>query len=79
MLKDAGFNDVIAEDRTEQVNESLLYTVWKPNDYVVITEFVLCIQFMQVLRRELESVEKEKEEFISDFSKVSIGKIQSLC
>ncbi|CAN6885937.1 unnamed protein product, partial [Brassica oleracea] len=43
MLKDAGFNDVIAEDRTDQ--------------------------FMQVLRRELERVEKEKEEFISDFSK----------
>uniref|UniRef100_A0A1J3JVT4 phosphoethanolamine N-methyltransferase n=1 Tax=Noccaea caerulescens TaxID=107243 RepID=A0A1J3JVT4_NOCCA len=43
MLKEAGFNDVIAEDRTEQ--------------------------FMQVLRRELESVEKEKEVFISDFSK----------
>ncbi|RID63380.1 hypothetical protein BRARA_E02393 [Brassica rapa] len=43
MLKEAGFNDVIAEDRTDQ--------------------------FMQVLRRELERVEKEKEEFISDFSK----------
>ncbi|CAF2100734.1 unnamed protein product, partial [Brassica napus] len=43
MLKEAGFNDVIADDRTDQ--------------------------FMQVLRRELERVEKEKEEFISDFSK----------
>ncbi|CAH2036136.1 unnamed protein product [Thlaspi arvense] len=42
MLKDAGFEDVIAEDRTDQ--------------------------FVQVLRRELERVEKEKEEFISDFS-----------
>ncbi|CAN6998399.1 unnamed protein product [Brassica oleracea var. botrytis] len=42
MLKDAGFEDVIAEDRTDQ--------------------------FVQVLRRELEKVEKEKEEFISDFS-----------
>ena len=27
-------------------------------------------QFVQVLRRELERVEKEKEEFISDFSEV---------
>lgn len=26
---------------------------------------------MQVLKRELDRVEKEKEEFISDFSKVS--------
>ncbi|CAN8269135.1 unnamed protein product [Cochlearia groenlandica] len=43
MLKDAGFNDVIAEDRTAQ--------------------------FTQVLRRELESVEKEADKFISDFSK----------
>ncbi|KAJ0232496.1 Phosphoethanolamine N-methyltransferase 1 [Hirschfeldia incana] len=42
MLKDAGFEDVIAEDRTDQ--------------------------FVRVLRRELEKVEKEKEEFISDFS-----------
>jgi phosphoethanolamine N-methyltransferase len=43
MLKDAGFTDVIAEDRTDQ--------------------------FMQVLKRELDRVEKEKEKFISDFSK----------
>ncbi|KAI3518106.1 hypothetical protein L1887_06496 [Cichorium endivia] len=42
MLKDAGFVDVIAEDRTEQ--------------------------FREVLKRELERVEKEKEEFIQDFS-----------
>ncbi|XP_010533969.1 PREDICTED: phosphomethylethanolamine N-methyltransferase [Tarenaya hassleriana] len=42
MLKDAGFDDVIAEDRTDQ--------------------------FMQVLQRELDKVEMEKEEFIRDFS-----------
>ncbi|KAI3752353.1 hypothetical protein L2E82_24330 [Cichorium intybus] len=42
MLKDAGFVDVIAEDRTEQ--------------------------FREVLKSELERVEKEKEEFIQDFS-----------
>uniref|UniRef100_A0A803P7K5 phosphoethanolamine N-methyltransferase n=1 Tax=Cannabis sativa TaxID=3483 RepID=A0A803P7K5_CANSA len=43
MLKDAGFEDVIAEDRTDL--------------------------FIAVLQRELDVVEKEKEEFISDFSK----------
>ncbi|XP_023643908.1 phosphoethanolamine N-methyltransferase 3 isoform X3 [Capsella rubella] len=43
MLKDAGFEEVIAEDRTDQ--------------------------FMKVLKRELDAVEKEKDEFISDFSK----------
>jgi len=43
MLRDAGFEEVIAEDRTDQ--------------------------FMKVLKRELDAVEKEKEEFISDFSK----------
>nr|ABG57185.1 phosphoethanolamine N-methyltransferase [Salicornia europaea] len=42
MLKDAGFIDVIAEDRTDQ--------------------------FIRVLQKELETVEKEKDEFISDFS-----------
>ncbi|KAF4385261.1 hypothetical protein G4B88_026544 [Cannabis sativa] len=43
MLKDAGFEDVIAEDRTDL--------------------------FIAVLQRELDVVEKEKDEFISDFSK----------
>lgn len=42
MLKDAGFSEVKAEDRTDQ--------------------------FKDVLKRELERVEKEKEEFIQDFS-----------
>ncbi|KAJ7975231.1 putative Phosphoethanolamine n-methyltransferase [Quillaja saponaria] len=42
MLKDAGFTDVIAEDRTDQ--------------------------FIKVLQREFDAVEKEKEAFISDFS-----------
>ncbi|PSR96525.1 Phosphomethylethanolamine N-methyltransferase [Actinidia chinensis var. chinensis] len=42
MLRDAGFDKVIAEDRTDQ--------------------------FMEVLQRELNEVEKEKEEFIQDFS-----------
>ncbi|KAH7528573.1 hypothetical protein FEM48_Zijuj05G0086400 [Ziziphus jujuba var. spinosa] len=42
MLRDAGFNEVIAEDRTDQ--------------------------FIQVLQRELKAVEKNKEDFISDFS-----------
>ncbi|XP_071697903.1 phosphoethanolamine N-methyltransferase 1-like [Rutidosis leptorrhynchoides] len=42
MLRDAGFGEVTAEDRTEQ--------------------------FKEVLTRELERVEKEKEEFIQDFT-----------
>lgn len=42
MLRDAGFEDVIAEDRTEQ--------------------------FISVLQRELDTVEKEKDTFIQDFS-----------
>lgn len=42
MLKDAGFNEVVAEDRTDQ--------------------------FLKVLERELDAVEKEKERFIADFS-----------
>nr|XP_027126928.1 phosphomethylethanolamine N-methyltransferase-like [Coffea arabica] len=42
MLKDAGFDEVIAEDRTHQ--------------------------FINVLQKELELVEKDREAFISDFS-----------
>ncbi|XP_065849942.1 phosphoethanolamine N-methyltransferase 1-like [Euphorbia lathyris] len=42
MLRDAGFDDVVAEDRTDQ--------------------------FLKVLQRELNDIEKDKEEFISDFS-----------
>uniref|UniRef100_A0A7C8Z6X3 phosphoethanolamine N-methyltransferase n=1 Tax=Opuntia streptacantha TaxID=393608 RepID=A0A7C8Z6X3_OPUST len=42
MLKDAGFDEVIAEDRTDQ--------------------------FIRVLQRELDCIEKDKDAFISDFS-----------
>ncbi|BFG33185.1 hypothetical protein CerSpe_194590 [Prunus speciosa] len=42
MLKDAGFDEVIAEDRTDQ--------------------------FKEVLQRELDAVEKDKDTFIQDFS-----------
>lgn len=42
MLTDAGFDDVVAEDRTDQ--------------------------FIRVLERELSTIEKEKDEFIQDFS-----------
>ena len=42
MLENAGFHDVIAEDRTDQ--------------------------FLDVLERELAKVEKNKNEFVSDFS-----------
>ncbi|KAH9763496.1 phosphomethylethanolamine N-methyltransferase [Citrus sinensis] len=55
MLKDAGFVDIIAEDRTEQSNEYLLF-------------FPLCTQFVQVLQRELDAIEKDKDAFIKDFS-----------
>ncbi|KAJ6836611.1 phosphoethanolamine N-methyltransferase 1-like [Iris pallida] len=49
MLKDAGFHEVVAEDRTEQ--------------------------FIAVLQRELDAVEKDKETFISDFSQEDYGDI----
>ncbi|MFS8007004.1 putative phosphoethanolamine N-methyltransferase [Helianthus anomalus] len=49
MLRDAGFGEVIAEDRTEQ--------------------------FKEVLRWELERVEKEKEEFIHDFTEEDYNNI----
>ncbi|XVF50469.1 hypothetical protein PTKIN_Ptkin04bG0103700 [Pterospermum kingtungense] len=42
MLKDAGFDEVVAEDRTDQ--------------------------FIQVLQRELNEVEKDKDAFVSEFS-----------
>uniref|UniRef100_A0A6N2LI30 phosphoethanolamine N-methyltransferase n=1 Tax=Salix viminalis TaxID=40686 RepID=A0A6N2LI30_SALVM len=44
MLRDAGFDEVIAEDRSDQFNK--------------------------VLRRELNAVEKDKDDFICDFSEV---------
>ncbi|XP_068647147.1 phosphoethanolamine N-methyltransferase 1-like [Aristolochia californica] len=49
MLKDAGFNEVIAEDRTNQ--------------------------FMEVLQRELASVENDKDKFVQDFSEEDYSEI----
>ncbi|KAK9278167.1 hypothetical protein L1049_027727 [Liquidambar formosana] len=49
MLRDAGFNEVIAEDRTDQ--------------------------FIQVLQRELNAVEQDKNEFIQDFSEDDYNEI----
>ncbi|XP_059453480.1 phosphomethylethanolamine N-methyltransferase [Corylus avellana] len=49
MLKDAGFDEVIAEDRTDQ--------------------------FIQVLQRELNAHEKDKDEFIRDFSEEDYNEI----
>ncbi|XP_034699396.1 phosphomethylethanolamine N-methyltransferase-like [Vitis riparia] len=49
MLKDAGFGEVIAEDRTEQ--------------------------FIKVLQREMDAVEKNKDEFIQDFSEEDYNEI----
>ena len=44
MLKDAGFNDVIAEeDRTDQVNESIIYTFWKARTIGFNRVFILNI------------------------------------
>lgn len=67
MLKDAGFEDVIAEDRTDQVTLPTYFCIMSADSNV--NHFIFS-QFVQVLRRELEKVEKEKEEFISDFSEV---------
>ncbi|KAI8528614.1 hypothetical protein RHMOL_Rhmol12G0161400 [Rhododendron molle] len=49
MLRDAGFDEVIAEDRTDQ--------------------------FMKVLQMELNAVEKDKKEFIEDFSEEDYDEI----
>ncbi|MBA0856127.1 hypothetical protein Goshw_023756 [Gossypium schwendimanii] len=49
MLEDAGFDVILAEDRTDQ--------------------------FLEVLQRELNQVEKEKDAFISDFSKEDYDEI----
>ncbi|KAL5697413.1 phosphoethanolamine N-methyltransferase [Ranunculus cassubicifolius] len=49
MLKDAGFNEVIAEDRTDQ--------------------------FVKVLQKELDVLEKEKDDFIMDFSEKDYNEI----
>jgi len=49
MLRDAGFDEVVAEDRTDQ--------------------------FMKVLQKELNTVEKEKKEFIEDFSEEDYNEI----
>ncbi|KAH7658391.1 phosphoethanolamine N-methyltransferase protein [Dioscorea alata] len=49
MLENAGFHEVVAEDRTDQ--------------------------FMQVLQRELDAVEKDKDAFIHDFSEEDYNEI----
>lgn len=38
------------------------------NEYLLF--FPLCTQFMQVLQRELDAIEKDKDAFIKDFSEV---------
>ncbi|KAG5618873.1 hypothetical protein H5410_018697 [Solanum commersonii] len=49
MLRDAGFHEVVAEDRTEQ--------------------------FIEVLQKELDNVEKERESFIHEFSEQDYNEI----
>lgn len=79
MIKDAGFSDVIAEDRSHQVFVMLIVTSVRYDrtifiqlcglSYKLFLQYV-CLQFMSVLQKELEGVEKEREEFINDFSEV---------
>lgn len=87
MLKDAGFHDVIAEDRTEQVislSENPLVIEQFLSLYITLVKYfrnqlchqyfthfhILFFQFLNVLRRELGEVEKNKEAFLADFTQV---------
>ena len=75
MLRDAGFSKVIAEDRTEQVptKPSLFFTysIIDLQLFNLKSVSVFLFQFLKVLQKELDTVEKEKNEFIQDFSEVS--------
>jgi phosphoethanolamine N-methyltransferase len=73
MLKNAGFHDVIAEDRTDQVSLSNFSTVFDSSTKVFYyaNQFTIPIfQFLGVLRRELAEFEKNKDNFLSDFTQV---------
>ncbi|XP_037492766.1 phosphoethanolamine N-methyltransferase isoform X3 [Jatropha curcas] len=77
MLTDAGFDDVIAEDRTDQVFFKPFITLKDAYIYFVISsqKLILVLQFNRVLKRELDAVEKEKDEFIHDFSEKDFNDI----
>ena len=78
MLRDAGFEEVTADDRTDQVRNEMLFSCSRFN---LLRSFIpklslcffLVLQFIAVLQRELNAVEKDKNEFISDFSEVSFS------
>lgn len=76
MLKDAGFCEVIAEDRTEQVQiSSALIHILSVGCFTIYIHKLIQVvftmfQFIKVLQREMDAVEKNKDEFIQDFSEV---------
>ncbi|KAF8398992.1 hypothetical protein HHK36_014857 [Tetracentron sinense] len=73
ILKDAGFDEVIAEDRTDQVQIELSLSLSLSLN--VCTIWASEANFIKVLRRELDAVEKGKDAFIRDFSKEDYNEI----
>jgi phosphoethanolamine N-methyltransferase len=76
MLEDAGFHDVIAEDRTEQVTSLSEYStnvdvLSSPTHFHPRFRSPDIFQFLRVLRRELAEVEKNKGAFLADFTQVT--------
>ena len=79
MLRDAGFIEVIAEDRTDQVGIHLhffFFHLWvcyaRYHVFLNLKQWFCCAQFLQVLQRELNAVETNKNEFVQDFSEVCV-------
>lgn len=74
MIEAVGFHDVVAEDRTNQVSSSQislsLSLCYPLSTIMVLTVYVSIYQFLEVLQRELDMVEKDKDEFLQDFSEV---------
>ena len=69
MLKDAGFVDVLAEDRTNQV--CILFPPLTPIfDLSNADQYRGSSQFLSVLQTELDATEADEEEFVRDFSQV---------
>lgn len=65
MLKDAGFEDVIDEDIIDQVTLIHVHVQIYISlcDMLILTYSIYIFSVCQVLRRALEEMEKEKEEF----------------
>ena len=74
MLRDAGFDEVIAEDRTDLVCQSLWFTLF--DIYISLffwssNKIITCVlQFMKTLQQELNALENKKQDFIDEFSEV---------